>query len=61
MYLTLLESCSDCNIGIVKLTSKLPSKEEIEELKEQIGGMYCIHAANIIILELDGEAKEFKR
>lgn len=54
MYLAIAISCPDCGTQGFQLFREKPSQEDLNKLKEAIGGMRCIEAGCKEI-EPDGE------
>ena len=57
VWVTVMESCSDCNTFGVFVTSEKPSDKKLMEFKSGLGGMWCIHE-HVLELEVDGESIE---
>ena len=53
-YLILAKSCRDCNLMALRLISHKPAWDEIREVENEAGGMFCI-TSKVFELELDGE------
>lgn len=50
MYLVLARSCDGCNQMAVQLLDHKATDEELEAIKDHIGGMFCIR---VIQLEVE--------
>jgi len=53
MFVVVCTSCKDCNSQAVGLFTNEPTDEQIAEVKDSIGGMFCINS-KVYELE-DGE------
>ncbi len=56
MFIVISDSCMDCGCRGVGLFDSEPTKEEIKNIEERIGGMFCI-VSKIYCMEI-GEIKE---
>lgn len=57
MYVLIGISCKDCDRNAIQILENEYTKEDVEKMRELLGGMYCItyHCIEINI----GEIKEF--
>ena len=44
MFVVVCTSCRDCNSQAVAVFEKEPTPEQVDEVSESIGGMWCIQS-----------------
>ena len=44
MFVVVCTSCRACNLQAVAIFDSEPTQEQVDEVSESIGGMWCIHS-----------------
>jgi hypothetical protein len=53
VWMLMGRSCQDCNVTAVQILTREPTESDKSELKESMGGMFCIKVHSAMV-EVDG-------